>query len=653
MEQSQVRKDTGLSEAQSRGASTTRGVPNPVVLIISFVVLFIFNWFGNLSGLAHLLPEVHIDVPSRLGLLMVLVLLVLNLVIGRLGKGFFGLKQRDIVAVYMVISMGYIMGSLGFVHKLIFSMMWPQGILLEEDAMSTAMTEHIGRFSKFVMPGGSDEVIWDFYLGGANGVPWSAWIVPLAIWLGVSCLFVFGFLALATLVYERWANAERLTFPLALPVLELSREAQSFGQMVTSNKLLIFGAAIPFFWSLVNVLHTYYPGVPYISHILPIGSYFAKGPFKALSQWPVMQLDFRLVPIGLMYFIPLDVSFSVWFFYLCQRAFAIICDMRGITSEVATQAIEYHNFGSAVGLLFVLMLLAKNDIREIISKATGKTKVSNVDMPMSYRLAVFGGIACVILLTCFFRFMLGVDVWVSLLFIFLFATMGIVFARVRSETGVPMSFTYFSNPKNSMTGLLGSSVIGEGNLAGLGFIYWAYLPSVMAFGLEGYKMADETNMKKSAVTKIVFLTFVAAFIFSFSTALPLMYDKGATAMDYYRYESTRQNFKSILGVERDSNSLASAVTGGLIVGLLMILRTNFIWWPLHPMGYLMGWSITITWEYWGPFFVGWLIKFLVFRYGGFELYKKSKPFFIGLIVGGVVFEGLSYVITSISGIVSL
>jgi hypothetical protein len=40
-------------------------------------------------------------------------------------------------------------------------------------------------------------------------------------------------------------------------------------------------------------------------------------------------------------------------------------------------------------------------------------------------------------------------------------------------------------------------------------------------------------------------------------------------------------------------------------------------------------------EAWTGIFLGWLLKVLLVRYGGSGLYRRAKPFFIGLIIGEV------------------
>jgi hypothetical protein len=43
---------------------------------------------------------------------------------------------------------------------------------------------------------------------------------------------------------------------------------------------------------------------------------------------------------------------------------------------------------------------------------------------------------------------------------------------------------------------------------------------------------------------------------------------------------------------------------------------------------------------WGSFTLGWLIKVVLLRYGGLRAFRTAVPFFIGLVVGDMLSEGL-------------
>ena len=72
--------------------------------------------------------------------------------------------------------------------------------------------------------------------------------------------------------------------------------------------------------------------------------------------------------------------------------------------------------------------------------------------------------------------------------------------------------------------------------------------------------------------------------------------------------------------------------GALVTIALSTLRTQSAWFPLHPIGYLAAnsWGMHINWA---SFFLGWLLKVLVTRYGGLKLYNRLLPLFLGFLVG--------------------
>lgn len=85
---------------------------------------------------------------------------------------------------------------------------------------------------------------------------------------------------------------------------------------------------------------------------------------------------------------------------------------------------------------------------------------------------------------------------------------------------------------------------------------------------------------------------------------------------------------------------ASAATIGFIVsGLLVWLRTRFIWWPLHPIGLFLGFlSDGGIYGNGNTAGIVYLAKWLVFRIGGVKLYDEwGKPIATGFCLGfGVV-----------------
>ena len=73
---------------------------------------------------------------------------------------------------------------------------------------------------------------------------------------------------------------------------------------------------------------------------------------------------------------------------------------------------------------------------------------------------------------------------------------------------------------------------------------------------------------------------------------------------------------------------------------LMVMKVRFLWWPLHPGGYVLI-SGTGMGGLWFPIFLSWAIKSIVLKIGGIRQYRRAVPFFLGLILGDKMSPGAS------------
>ena len=85
---------------------------------------------------------------------------------------------------------------------------------------------------------------------------------------------------------------------------------------------------------------------------------------------------------------------------------------------------------------------------------------------------------------------------------------------------------------------------------------------------------------------------------------------------------------------------AGAVSGGLdthtlVCVVLGVLRLRFLWWPFHPVGYILSNSLPVAYGLF-PFFIVWVVKVVVTRYGGLRLYRSTLPLATGLVVGDIL-----------------
>jgi len=100
----------------------------------------------------------------------------------------------------------------------------------------------------------------------------------------------------------------------------------------------------------------------------------------------------------------------------------------------------------------------------------------------------------------------------------------------------------------------------------------------------------------------------------------------------------------------DTNGIIAMLSGGAVASGLAVLQMHVSWWRLSPVGFLLqgGWGINAL--IWANALVGWAIVNVIYRFGGLRLYRRSRPAFFGLFLGGTISMLLSNVVRLISGV---
>ena len=80
-----------------------------------------------------------------------------------------------------------------------------------------------------------------------------------------------------------------------------------------------------------------------------------------------------------------------------------------------------------------------------------------------------------------------------------------------------------------------------------------------------------------------------------------------------------------------------------VMVLLTFLKYRFSWWPLHPIGFPIA---GVSYVYWTTVsvFIAWAIKFVLLQVGGATLYRRYRPFFLGVLTGYTLGVSLSVLV---------
>ena len=199
---------------------------------------------------------------------------------------------------------------------------------------------------------------------------------------------------------------------------------------------------------------------------------------------------------------------------------------------------------------------------------------------------------------------------------------------------------------------MGSS--GVFNLS-LGYIWCAdirvFLMAVIANGLKLIEYMDRQS-RRYIFWGIVLAIFIGA-VGSCWMVFHLVHIHGGINLDAWRfklgpatiYDMTVRTLKP---TEIYWPGWSFFLGGGIVMLALTWARQRLLWWPVHPIGFPVGSNMLMT-HIWFSVFIAWAVKKSVLRFGGAALYRSSQTFFLGLIMGEVLCNGIWIIIDYFTG----
>ena len=247
----------------------------------------------------------------------------------------------------------------------------------------------------------------------------------------------------------------------------------------------------------------------------------------------------------------------------------------------------------------------------------------------------------------------GMQWWTAALFVLL-ALISIYFlARVVAQAGLPAARPVLI-PQAMMTHALGTTTFTPKGMTALvyGFAWSADVrTSVMASMANGLRVMAETDPPKPPASqrRLVLLAVVLALVVglavSYGSLIGLAYQQGGINANswFFRGLPKYSHLYAVRllrdGIPVSPGRYVATGVGGVVMGLLIMARNRLLWWPVHPIGFVMGASAPVQWS-WTGIFAAWLVKALFLRYGGPALYRKTRDGAIGLIVGQILCAGV-------------
>jgi len=565
--------------------------------------------------------------------------LILLLVANRLLRGFrpaLAFRPAELLLIYSMLCIGSAFVGLDGVPALIQMMAHPY-----YHGAQQAGFERVLEVLPPALVVQDSEALRGYFIGNDTLYRWDylkAWLSPLLLWLVFIGLLWWTMLCLSSLVRYQWTVQEKLAFPLvALPLQMVQPEGGLW-----CARLFWAGALVAGGINLLNGLHFWFPSVPEIpvKH-QDLAQYMTNKPWDAVGWFPVSFYPFA---IGIGYLLPLDLLFSCWFFYLFWKAQLVVSRAWGLDITPEFPYIREQGIGAYLAIGLFLLLGGRGLVKQIVThlRTPSRSDLRDDTEALPYRHAVwglFGGLAGLTLFLGAF----GMRWHYALLAVALYLLFALVITRIRAELGPPVHDQHFSGPDHVLTTTLGTHQWSRHELTMLNFFYWfnrAYRSHPMPFILEGFKMAHDQRAALTPFFKAFLWAGLWGAVLSFWAFLHYAYRYGTGAEFFagqqFGFEAYNrlQNWVQ-LGQEPHQGKVAAMGVGFVVASGLMMLRTHWLGFPLHPIGFAISgsWAMNLVWA---PLMLAWLIKWLIVRFGGLQLYRQWLPFFLGLIVGEAV-----------------
>lgn len=527
----------------------------------------------------------------------------------------------------------------------------------------------------------------DRFEKSADELPWHLWAKPIVMWTSLFLAIFMLLMCVSEWLRRKWIDRENLAFPLveiADAMIRHDADIENAADLYHPqprkrlvNPVFMVGLLIGLIWVGLEAMGHYgfltgdYQATFSVSKELFTGNTLKNADKVFLVISPII--------LGLGFLISLEISFSVWVIFI----FYTIIVMIGKNTYPDLKDSLYTGWAGGKGYPFPMaqMLGASLCFSAIVLFKTfrgskqAKTTASD-DYFIPPRLNFVGMVVLpIVILALLWHHGVGEGV-VGVLFIALIGLLAFVqmitAARVRAETGLHtqhVSYEFTKIPMIfGMTGLLGSRIFSL-------FVTVAFLPLTLLFRtipqhLENMELARRNKLRLRTVAVASLTAFIVAVVVGM-VVLPLWAyayggvaygesaskDQGPTSFKIARYSLWNSHFLGEEGLDQWTKihwiRIWFMLGGFGVVAVLSLLRSRFLRFPLHPIGYLLILlSIYYAWVspyykgssdappesswLWGSIFLAWLLKKVIIKYGGMNTYRRAKPFFIGLVVGAVL-----------------
>ena len=534
----------------------------------------------------------------------------------------------ELLTVYLMLAVSCTVATHDFVINLMSVIGWGPWYATAENKWADLILPHMPTWALV----GDESVLRGYFEGDSS--PYraevlAAWMKPLLIWIGFMLVAFGTMICLNVLVRRAWIEETKLSFPVVrLPLAMVGLESTGFFR----SKAMWIGLAIPIISGTLNGLAQLYPHLPHIQ-TRARWHWWPTPPWNMMGSVPTSLYPFA---IGLGYFVPLDVLFSCWFFYLFIKLQLVVGYYLGSARLPGYPYVMEQGIGAWTTYGALILYVTRHHWARLLTAIVRRRPLDDEGELLPYRQAFFGALIGMGLLIGFWR-LVGMTILPAAIAVGTYFLLALCITRVRAEAG--SQHTVWDLEPMNLFGLVDTRWLGRGNIIGAGLSHWFWRLNrshAMPTQLEGLRIWHAGGFSPRSLLWPLVVATIAASLAGPWACLHVGYREGVAAkcIGFGRWTGYEMfNWLQHMLVHGRPLQWPRLIAVGAASGLtlaLWLLQARYPWLWLHPLGYCAGPGLIWVWF---PFLIAWLAKGLIVRYGGQTGYRRMIPFFLGLVLG--------------------
>jgi hypothetical protein len=514
-------------------------------------------------------------------------------------------------------------------------------------------------------------------INGGVPVPWAEWAPVILWWWGRDVSIMLLMVSLAVILRRSWIEIERLPFQQSVIAYDIAKVSIGGRSKLMQSKSFMIGVVLGIAFQLPIFLGYVFPWFPDIYgwkvNTCGTGCWYITTDSPLIGIIGLSQIQKNPLMYCLMYLAPLKVLFSTWVWYLVYLVLVQVAWIQGYYTGMETwngccrgysglegplwappfkfMALSFSGGFSALAVIYIY--LNRGYLSQTLKAAIGRLSPDAVqemekNEALTYRQAWSLFILAFVLNLAVYA-VTGTSLYVVFIMTGGLLILWIGMARMTGMIGFNStesmdfgntSLRLFIWPEAPQP-ITGEFIRASSASQCASQPYTPYgmslVASFAAFRFAGLSGADNRN-----VFKTIIVAFSVGFLTFFVMMISLDYYFGSLRLSWSGWFSDTR-LRTAWGDAGRWNSrpgtepLAPYVLAGFaIVGALYYLSAHFIWFPLEPVGFIIGTSMMGAGlvGLWAPALVTWVLKTLTLRIGGSKLYEERAIPFVSGFAGG-------------------